>query len=388
MIPDAVRHSQQSQQFFEAAEQVFRTHDEYSRNELALRSFLEQWGTLLIEHEHEEFVGREEVDHVVLGMTRLLLCCILSIKSFKKPVNSGSLMRSVFNKFIFTSRFDCQSLFIAQSTSLTRHSTQSNEDLTDSWPLPVLESQTRQELYDLILALAEDRVTYDTLLKITGDVENDQPEQILSPNFVDRAMEIRSNTGYVGLHNPRAICYMNSLMTQLFMNRDFRQFILGVEVKEPTGSQRLLAETQRLFAQMQNSFRRSTDPRDFAACVKSLDKTPIDITVQMDADEFYNLLFDQWEAQLFQPEHKQKFRSFYGGQTLNQIKSKECEHVSERAEPFFAVQCDVQGKSNLHESLQAYVQGDVMEGDNKYKCESCNGKFVDAVKRYVLNYGI
>ena len=202
--------------------------------------------------------------------------------------------------------------------------------------------------------------------------------------LVDRSMEIRSSTGYVGLHNPRAICYMNSLLTQLFMNLSFRRFILSLEVQEANGSQKLLHETQRLFTQMQQSFRRSTDPRAFAACVKNLEQEPIDISVQMDVDEFFNLLFDQWEAQLVKEEHKQQFRSFYGGQTLNQIKSKECDHVSERTEPFFAVQCDVMGKASLQESLQAFVHGDVMEGDNKYKCESCGGKFVDAVKRYVM----
>jgi len=82
----------------------------------------------------------------------------------------------------------------------------------------------------------------------------------------------------------------------------------------------------------------------------------------MDADEFYNLLFDQWEGQMLSQETKQLFRSFYGGHTVNQIKSKECEHVSERVEGFFVIQCDVQGKATLQESLQSFVEGDVMEG--------------------------
>ncbi|KAH8724367.1 hypothetical protein GQ44DRAFT_773290 [Phaeosphaeriaceae sp. PMI808] len=365
ILPDAVQYPGQSQQLFEIAEHVFRSNDEYDRNEQHLRSKLAEWSTMLMSHEHTEFPEREEIDHVVHGLTKLLLCCVLSLKSFKKPVNSGSLMTDVFKKYLFVVNV------------------QAKDDPSTADHLPVLESHTRQELYDLMLGLAEDRTTYDTLLQLAGDIETEEIETVLSPNLVDRSMEIRSSTGYVGLYNPRAICYMNSLLTQLFMNLNFRQFILSLDVKE-ISAQRLLFETQRLFAQMQNSFRKSTDPRDFAACVRSLDKTPIDITVQMDADEFYNLLFDQWEAQLLRQEHKQRFRSFYGGQILNQIKSKECEHVSERAEPFFAVQCDVQGKANLQESLQAYVQGDVMEGGNKYKCESCDGRFVDAVKRTCL----
>jgi ubiquitin carboxyl-terminal hydrolase 34 len=249
-----------------------------------------------------------------------------------------------------------------------------------NFQLPVLDVESRKELYSLLLALADDRIAYNALLRIVGEAENPNSELLL-PFPVDRSMEIRSQTGYVGLHNPRAICYMNSLLSQLFMNLNFREFMLGLEVQEARGSQHLLSETQKLFAEMQTSFRRAADPRAFVACVKNLDKTPIDISVQMDADEFYNLLFDQWEAQLVKEEDKQKFRAFYGGQTLQQVKSKECQHVSERAETFFALQCDVQGKANLRESLQSYVQGDVMEGDNKYKCESCGGKFVDAVKR-------
>ncbi|CAO2651506.1 Nn.00g040760.m01.CDS01 [Neocucurbitaria sp. VM-36] len=371
ILPEAVRYPEQSQQLFEIAEHVFRANDEYNRNEESLRSSLTHWSILLLKHDHREFVGREETDPVVLGFTKLLLCCILSMKSFKKPVNAGTLMEQIFKKYIFV-----RSTHSATSLS----DTVSTSDAT----LPILESHTRQELYNLMLALAEDGNTYNTLLQLAGNVENDEYEPVLATISVDRSMEIRSSTGYVGLYNPRAICYMNSLLTQLFMNLNFRQFMLSLEVQEASGSQKLLLETQRLFTQMQHSFRKSTDPRSFAACVRNLEQTPIDISIQMDADEFYNLLFDQWEAQLVKEEHKHRFRSFYGGQTLNQIKSKECEHVSERAEPFFAVQCDVQGKANLHESLQAFVRGDVMEGDNKYKCESCGGKFVDAVKRTCL----
>ncbi|RYO56763.1 hypothetical protein AA0113_g8466 [Alternaria arborescens] len=361
IIPDSVRLPIQSFQLLDIAERVFRAKDEYERNEASLRLYLTKWIDLLLNHKHQEFVGRDEIDHVVFGLTKLISCCILSLKSFKKPLNTGDVMEKIFKKYIFA-----ESRSSAEAGLAT---------------VPILESHTRHEMYDLMLALVDDSSTYNTLIKLAGDVENEEYEPALATVSVDRSMEIRSGTGYVGLYNPRAICYANSLLTQLFMNLNFREFILGLELQEGSGSQQLLLETQRLFTNMQHSFRRSADPRSFAACVKNSELMPIDISVQMDADEFYNSLFDQWERQLIKEEHKQHFRSFYGGQTLNQIKSKECEHVSERTEPFFAVQCDVQGKSTLQESLQAFVRGDVMEGDNKYKCESCGGRYVDAVKR-------
>lgn len=378
IVPHSVRHSTQSQQLYGIADHVFRAQDEYKRDENLLRAWLAQWSDLLLVYEHKEVVGRQDTDYVVFGLTKLLLCCILSLKSFKQPVNAANVMEQIFKKYIFTKRYVTSSTRSKYEDVLMRNSLPAIR--ASNVNIPILQSHSRREIYDLMLALVDDSSTYNDLLRLVGEVELEECETALATLSVDRSMEVRSSTGYVGLYNPRAICYANSLLTQLFMNLNFRKFMLGLELQESNGSQKLLLETQRLFTNMQHSFRRSADPRSFAACVKNSDLMPIDISVQMDADEFYNSLFDQWERQLIKEENKQEFRSFYGGQTLNQIKSKECEHVSERSEPFFAVQCDVVGKSTLQESLQAFVSGDVMEGDNKYKCESCD-RYVDAVKR-------
>lgn len=167
------------------------------------------------------------------------------------------------------------------------------------------------------------------------------------------------------------------------MNVGFRGFMLNANVPDAEGSQRLLSETQKLFAHMQNSWEMAVEPRELAASIRTYDNENIDVTVQMDVDEFYNLLFDRWEGQILSDSDKKKFRSFYGGQLVQQVKSRECPHVSEREEPFAAIQCDIKGKSTLQDSLKAYVEGDMMEGDNKYSCTSCN-RHVDAVKRTCL----
>ena len=165
------------------------------------------------------------------------------------------------------------------------------------------------------------------------------------------------------------------------MNVDFRKFFFDLNT---SGSeQTLLDETKKIFAYMQNTWQKHVDTSGAVDCIRTYDNEPIDINIQMDVDEFYNLLFDRWEAQLTSAADKKLFRSFYGGQLVQQIKSKECEHISERFEPFSAIQCDIKGKSGLEDSLRAYVEGEVMQGDNKYSCTSC-GKHVDAVKRACL----
>ncbi|KAJ3461759.1 hypothetical protein MRS44_010312 [Fusarium solani] len=211
----------------------------------------------------------------------------------------------------------------------------------------------------------------------------DEPYLYELPYQFERLRALRAPCGYAGLLNLSNTCYLNSILAQLFMNTGFRQFILNSKLHDPANGQELMFYTQKLFGFMQESYRRFVDPTNLVSSIKTYDDTLIDIHSQMDVDEFYNLLFDRWEGQFHSHEEKRKLKSFYGGQLVQQVKSKECEHISERLEPFSAIQCDIKGKNTLEDSLQAYVDGEIMEGDNKYKCSTCD-KHVDAVKRACL----
>lgn len=253
---------------------------------------------------------------------------------------------------------------------------QPSEDTVLQPRVPSLHSKTRQDLYSIILALVNDMPSFEKLLDLVRELFP-QGEEIhawswgiaqISEDYgyevnwtLDRSRVIRSPTGYPGLRNLSNTCYLNSLFTQLFMNIGFRRFMLQTNIPD-ISSQRLLFETRNLFAFMQESMLRSIDPQGIADSITTYDNTFIDVSVQMDVDEFYNLAFDRWESQILADGEKLRFRKFYGGQIVQQIKSKECSHISETLEPFSAIQCDIQGKASLIESLNAYVGGEVMEG--------------------------
>ena len=256
--------------------------------------------------------------------------------------------------------------------------TQLFPDLSDAVRVPNLHTKTREQFYSIILALANDQKKYQDLLVLIKalTIQGDEGSQAWSwgtaqtvedytyePNWnFEPSKAIRASVGYPGLRNLSNTCYMNSLFAQLFMNTKFRAFMLNVNVADSGTSQRLLHETQTLFGFMQESTLKSVDTQNIAESIVTYDNTAVDVTHQVDVDEFYNLLFDRWESQILAEEDKKTFRGFFGGQIVQQIKSKECPHISERMEPFSAIQCDISGKNTLAESLNAYVQGEAMEG--------------------------
>ncbi|XHG03146.1 hypothetical protein AWENTII_006465 [Aspergillus wentii] len=362
-LPQTLDYAQQSQEFFQVAMLVFQSVAEKSPRDLIFGEYLRQWSGIMLSHRTEEFVGREPVDHLILGFSRLLRSCLDLANSTNASIDTFNLTESLFDSYLFPN------LSMPSDTPIVPQ-------------IPVMHAQTRQELYAILSLLCKDERNY---MKVVENLEDIIPaDYTYSPTWCfDRYKMIRSPEGYAGLKNLSNTCYLNSLLTQLFMNVGFRDFMLQLQITDAQSAQRLLGETKKLFGYMQETWLKSVDPQGLVDTIRTYDNEPIDVTIQMDVDEFYNLLFDRWEAQIHDAENKRRFRSFYGGQLVQQIKSKECPHISERLEPFSAIQCDIKGKASLEESLQAYVEGEIMQGDNKYSCTSC-GRHVDAVKRACL----
>ncbi|KAK3937263.1 ubiquitin carboxyl-terminal hydrolase 34, partial [Diplogelasinospora grovesii] len=341
---------------------------------LDIQKLLVDWGRLFLGYTTLEDVTQPDlVDHAAYSLIQLIhsILCWDEYPAPRELLHFKDMARKIFWRHLFPR--------IAKDgkAAATR---------------PILHSQSRVMLIEIIFSLiGEDRKQLMWLIEDLNELVPVYPDEDVDfysydlPQQFERAKAIRASCGYVGLKNLSNTCYLNSLFTQLFMNPDFRQFMLRARVQDRDYSQNLLWQTQKLFAFMQGSMRRFMNPEECVACIKTYEDMGIDIHNQMDVDEFYNLLFDRWEGQLLTAEEKRQFRSFYGGQLVQQVASKECEHVSERLEPFSAIQCDIKGKSSLEESLQAYVDGEIMEGgsDNKYKCSTCD-RHVDAVKRACL----
>lgn len=193
----------------------------------------------------------------------------------------------------------------------------------------------------------------------------------------------KSTTGYVGLKNLGCICYMNSMLQQLFMIPPFRAALLRCEdpKKDVTPKEdNLLYQLQCMFGALLESEKQYFNPKQFCHAFKDWDGNPTNVLEQMDVDEFFNIIMDRIEFAMKGTREEKVIADHFAGKFDNQLICKGCPHYSERSEPFLSVSLNVKNKKSVHESLTSFVEGEMLEGNNAYLCEKCDKK-VDTLKR-------
>ena len=109
---------------------------------------------------------------------------------------------------------------------------------------------------------------------------------------------------------------------------------------------------------------------------------PVNVREQQDAMEFFNGVVDCIDEGLKTLGHEEIVSKVLGGSFADQKICKGCPHRYAREEKFMSLSVDIRYHGHLLESLEQYVKGDLLEGDNAYFCEKCNRK----VRRVVSSF--
>ncbi|ELR15597.1 ubiquitin domain containing protein [Acanthamoeba castellanii str. Neff] len=307
-----------------------------------------------------ESSGNGPVDEVIIGMLGIVRGLIRKYPELKSECtkDKGGLVGQVFEQCLF-----------ALPTA---------EEHGPTAPPKCKTAESRTAAFSLLTELAKDN---EECFRELVALLNSQLNKV-EPNgwWMVGGRLPRSKYGYVGLQNQGATCYMNSLMQQLFLIPRFRQGILLADDNSADKSDSLLYQMQVLFSNLMKSVKRYYDTIEFCAAYKDYDGKPVNTGQQMDANEFFNNLFAKLEDHLKGSEEEKLLSDVFGGELSNQLIPKECTHRSERLEPFYSLSIEIKNKKDIEESLKLFIAGEMLQGENKYKCEICQ-KGRDTLKR-------
>ena len=176
---------------------------------------------------------------------------------------------------------------------------------------------------------------------------------------------------------------MISMLQQLYMIPSFRESILAVDdpkKEEVPKEDNLLFQLQCIFAFLNQSEQQYFNPQGFTNAFKDWDGNPTNVLIQMDVDEFFNMFMDKLEFAIKGSKQEKMIQDHFGGQYANELICKGCPHYSESKEPYLAVTLQVKNKKSIKDSLEALIEGEMLDGDNAYYCEKCDKK-VSTLKR-------
>ncbi|CAI5715363.1 unnamed protein product [Peronospora destructor] len=157
-------------------------------------------------------------------------------------------------------------------------------------------------------------------------------------------------------------------------NENGRYVILQPELTGTDATLEVLRQLQRTFCYLRDSEMRYFNPKAFVDSCTCLN-LEFSVYQQNDATEFCDKLLDRLETGLkTTPQGTRCLQDVLGGKLISQKLPKDCGHRYEREEPFIRLELQIRGKESIEESLSAFVEGELMDGDNKVECELCATK--------------
>ena len=194
----------------------------------------------------------------------------------------------------------------------------------------------------------------------------------------------RSETGYTGLRNHGATCYLNGLLQSLFHIGKFREIVYGVDPaahpslpltddvpQSPSGEPLSLpVALQSVFLSLQNS--------DAAVACRDLIKAfgwdSMDAFTQHDAQELQRILCDRLEASLKRTRMDGELARLLEGKVENFVECLDMPYRSVREEAFYDIPLSVRGLTNqslgsLEAALSEFTASEILEGENAYEAE-------------------
>ena len=330
-------------------------------------------------------------DKVLQGLLQVTEKIFLFLPELKTLAAERNFPLSLWQLCLFPEPLDLNDLQLDLSSAVT---------FSSQRPPKCKLRDGRSSAYRLLATLANSHsANLQTVVTSGLQPAKGRLEKISSWNY-SPASDIRSVYG--GIMNLGNICYMNAMLQQFYMIPQFRYAILEAEDgKEPTNlgylrgdpavdrtkkgadvDENVLHQMQTLFGYLELSEKQAFNPSHFCFALKDFENQPVNISLQQDAQEFLNMLFDRLESSLKGTRQQHLLQSIFGGKACNRFVCQGgCGVVNERYEDFYNLSVDVKLSKNVYGSLDRYVSGEII---SDFYCESCDKK-VNMMKKTCIS---
>ncbi|XP_019770747.1 ubiquitin carboxyl-terminal hydrolase 47 isoform X2 [Dendroctonus ponderosae] len=182
---------------------------------------------------------------------------------------------------------------------------------------------------------------------------------------------------YVGLVNQAMTCYLNSLLQALYMTPEFRNALYNWEFDGANESRSIPYQLQKLFLRLQTSKKPAVETTDLTT---SFGWQGSDAWQQHDIQELCRVMFDALEHKFVDTKQANLINDLYEGKMLDYVKCLECKTEKSREDMFLDIPLPVRpfgstvAYNSVEEALRAFVQPEILDGNNQYFCERCNKK--------------
>ncbi|KAJ4455776.1 putative Ubiquitin carboxyl-terminal hydrolase 23 [Paratrimastix pyriformis] len=205
------------------------------------------------------------------------------------------------------------------------------------------------------------------------------PPERLAP-FLGNS-EIR--TVGAGLNNLGNTCFLNSVLQCLMHTTPFVAFLRSHEHSRSCNALGfcLLCALEKLADETFDPARgkKPLSPKAIVSNLKNI-SARLHWGRQEDAHEFLHAIFETVQKRLL-PKTKQKLsprieattllHQLFGGHLQSQVRCPSCGHESNTFDPFWDLSLDVQSSKSITGALQHFTAPEILDTDNKYKCENC-----------------
>ncbi|VEL28792.1 unnamed protein product [Protopolystoma xenopodis] len=170
-----------------------------------------------------------------------------------------------------------------------------------------------------------------------------------APHGVD--WDSKRFTGFVGLKNQGATCYMNSLLQALYFTNKLRRAVFMMPTESDNSITSVPLALQRVFYELQFGEKAGGTKK----LTRSFGWETFDSFMQHDAQELCRVLMDNMENKMKGTRVEGTIPELFCGKMLSYIRCKHVPYESSREENFYDIQLKIKGNKDIYEAFDVSI---------------------------------